>query len=94
MIIILHNPSPELNLDPKSIVWKRVMDMNDRVLRQIIVGVGAKGNGVMREENFNITPASEIMAILCLSKDIADLKKTFREYLCGKNGRRYSCFCQ
>jgi len=80
----LHNPSPELNLDPKSIVWKRVMDMNDRVLRQIIVGVGAKGNGVMREENFNITPASEIMAILCLAKDIADLKKRLGNIYVGK----------
>lgn len=80
----LQYPETHLQLDPKAIVWKRVMDMNDRVLRQIIIGVGAKGNGVMREENFNITPASEIMAILCLAKDIADLKKRLGNIYVGK----------
>ena len=80
----LQYPEAHLQLDPKAIVWKRVMDMNDRVLRQIIIGVGAKGNGVMREENFNITPASEIMAILCLAKDIADLKKRIGNIYVGK----------
>lgn len=80
----LHNSESSLHLDPKSIVWKRVMDMNDRALRQIIIGVGDKSNGVMREENFNITPASEIMAILCLAKDIADLKKRLGEIYVGK----------
>ena len=70
----LQNPKYSLNLDPKSIAWKRVMDMNDRSLRQIIIGVGAKANGTMREDGFNITPASEVMAILCLSKDMEDLK--------------------
>ncbi|WP_300976611.1 formate--tetrahydrofolate ligase [Flavobacterium sp.] len=80
----LQYPEAHLQLDPKAIVWKRVMDMNDRVLRQIIIGVGAKGNGVMREENFNITPASEIMAILCLAKDIADLKKRLGNIYVGK----------
>ncbi len=80
----LQYPEAHLQLDPKAIVWKRVMDMNDRVLRQIIIGVGAKGNGVMREENLNITPASEIMAILCLAKDIADLKKRLGNIYVGK----------
>ena len=80
----LQYPEAHLQLDPKAIVWKRVMDMNDRVLRQIIIGVGAKGNGMMREENFNITPASEIMAILCLAKDIADLKKRLGNIYVGK----------
>jgi len=80
----LQYPEAHLQLDPKAIVWKRVMDMNDRVLRQIIIGVGAKGNGMMREENFNITPASEIMAILCLAKDIADLKKRIGNIYVGK----------
>ncbi|MGL5112787.1 MAG: formate--tetrahydrofolate ligase [Flavobacterium sp.] len=80
----LQNPDSTIKLDSKAIVWKRVMDMNDRALRQIIIGVGAKGNGVMREENFNITPASEIMAILCLAKDIADLKKRLGTIYVGK----------
>ena len=80
----LQYPEAHLQLDPKAIVWKRVMDMNDRVLRQIIIGIGAKGNGMMREENFNITPASEIMAILCLAKDIADLKKRLGNIYVGK----------
>jgi len=70
----LQNKKYNLNIDPKTIVWKRVMDMNDRALRQIIVGVGGSVNGVMREDGFNITPASEVMAILCLSKDFEDLK--------------------
>ncbi|MFY7811736.1 MAG: formate--tetrahydrofolate ligase, partial [Flavobacterium sp.] len=64
----LQNPKHSLNIDPRTISWKRVMDMNDRSLRQIIIGVGGKANGILREDGFNITPASEIMAILCLSK--------------------------
>ncbi|HEX6914211.1 MAG TPA: formate--tetrahydrofolate ligase [Chitinophagaceae bacterium] len=70
----LQNKNSNLKLDPRSIVWKRVMDMNDRALRHIVVGIGGKQNGVPREDGFNITPASEIMAILCLSKDFEDLK--------------------
>lgn len=70
----IHHRKSEINIDPSSVLWKRVMDMNDRSLRQVIVGVGGKNNGVLREDGFNITPASEIMAILCLSKDMADLK--------------------
>lgn len=81
----LQNPKSELNLDPKSIAWKRVMNMNDRSLRQIIVGVGSKGNGVMREDGFNITPASEVMAILCLSKDLEDLKFRLGNIFVGKS---------
>ena len=61
-------------IDPRTIVWKRVMDMNDRALRNIIVGLGGPANGVPRQDGFNITPASEIMAILCLAKDFEDLK--------------------
>ena len=68
-----HNKN-EFQLDPRTIVWKRVMDMNDRALRNIIVGLGGPTNGVPRQDGFNITPASEIMAILCLSKDFEDLK--------------------
>lgn len=80
----LQNPKFSLNLDPKSIAWKRVMDMNDRSLRQIIIGVGAKANGTMREDGFNITPASEVMAILCLSKDLEDLKFRLGNIFVGK----------
>jgi len=80
----LQNPKFSLNLDPKSIAWKRVMDMNDRALRQIIIGVGAKANGMMREDGFNITPASEVMAILCLSKDLEDLKLRLGNIFIGK----------
>ena len=63
-----------LNIDPNQIVWKRCVDMNDRALRNIVVGLGRKLDGVVREDHFIITVASEIMAILCLAKDINDLK--------------------
>ncbi|MBR6358142.1 MAG: formate--tetrahydrofolate ligase, partial [Lachnospiraceae bacterium] len=63
-----------LNIDPKQIVWKRCLDINDRALRNIIVGLGKKTDGVVREDNFVITVASEIMAILCLAADMDDLK--------------------
>ena len=65
----------ELGIDPRQIVWKRCMDMNDRVLRNIVVGLGSKMDGMVREDHFVITVASEIMAILCLDDDMADLKK-------------------
>lgn len=64
-----------LNIDVRRIVWKRVMDMNDRELRNIICGLGGKPNGVPREDGFDITVASEIMAVLCLSTDLADMKQ-------------------
>ncbi len=64
-----------LNIDPKQIVWKRCVDMNDRVLRNITVGLGRKVDGVTREDHFIITVASEIMAILCLAENITDLKE-------------------
>lgn len=70
----LQNKEGNLNIDPRTIKWKRVMDMNDRSLRQIVIGIGGTGNGIPREDGFNITPASEVMAILCMSKDIDDLK--------------------
>lgn len=65
----------ELGIDPRQIVWKRCMDMNDRVLRNIVVGLGSKMDGMVREDHFVITVASEIMAVLCLADDMADLKK-------------------
>lgn len=80
----LQNKKISLNIDPNTIAWKRVMDMNDRSLRHIIIGVGGKTNGFLREEGFNITPASEIMAILCLSKDMSDLKERLGNIFIGK----------
>ena len=65
----------ELNIDPNQVVWKRCVDINDRVLRNIVVGLGRKVDGVVREDHFVITVASEIMAILCLANDYADLKE-------------------
>ena len=65
----------ELGIDPRQIVWKRCLDMNDRVLRNIVVGLGSKMDGTVREDHFVITVASEIMAILCLADDMHDLKK-------------------
>ena len=64
----------ELGIDPRQVVWKRCLDMNDRVLRNVVVGLGAKADGVVREDHFVITVASEIMAVLCLTKDMDDLK--------------------
>ncbi len=71
----LHFKNPATNLNPKTVVWKRVMDMNDRSLRAMVTGLGGAGMGVPREAGFDITAASEVMAILCLASDIRDLKK-------------------
>lgn len=65
----------ELGIDPRQVVWKRCLDMNDRVLRNIVVGLGNKMDGMVREDHFVITVASEVMAVLCLADDMADLKK-------------------
>ncbi len=75
----------ELEIDDTSIVWKRVLDMNDRALRKIVCGLGGKINGSPREDGFQITVASEIMAILCLADDLADLKKRFGEIIVAYN---------
>ncbi|HLO57055.1 MAG TPA: formate--tetrahydrofolate ligase [Saprospiraceae bacterium] len=80
----IQNKQYNLNIDPRTVAWKRVMDMNDRALRQIIVGIGGKGNGIMREDGFNITPASEVMAILCLSNDLKDLKRRLGNIYVGQ----------
>ena len=64
-----------LRIDPRQVVWKRCVDMNDRVLRNVVVGLGNKMDGMVREDHFVITVASEIMAILCLADDLEDLKK-------------------
>jgi formate--tetrahydrofolate ligase len=64
-----------LGIDPRRVTWKRVLDVNDRALRNIIIGLGGRTQGIPREDSFDITPASEIMAILCLSKDLTELKE-------------------
>ena len=73
----------QLGIDVKKITWKRVVDMNDRQLRNIVDGLGGRMQGVPREDGFEITVASEIMAILCLSKDIADLKAKVAQIIVG-----------
>ncbi|MCI8625292.1 MAG: formate--tetrahydrofolate ligase [Lachnospiraceae bacterium] len=75
----------ELAIDPNQIVWKRCLDMNDRALRNIIVGLGKKSDGVVREDHFVITVASEIMAILCLADDMEDLKKRLGRIIVAYN---------
>jgi formate--tetrahydrofolate ligase len=72
-----------LRIDPRRITWKRVLDMNDRALRNIVVGLGGKMNGVPREDGFDITVASEVMAILCLSENIRDLKERLGKIIVG-----------
>ncbi|QUH24397.1 formate--tetrahydrofolate ligase [Serpentinicella alkaliphila] len=72
-----------LNIDPRRITWKRAMDMNDRQLRDIIVGLGGKTNGVPREDGFDIAVASEVMAILCLANDLVDLKEKLGNIIIG-----------
>jgi len=75
----------ELGIDPRRIVWKRCEDMNDRVLRNIVVGLGAKTDGMVREDHFVITVASEIMAILCLATDLKDLKERLGRIIVAYN---------
>ena len=75
----------ELRIDQRRIMFKRCMDMNDRALRNIVIGLGGKANGVPREDGFNITVASEIMAILCLASDIDDLKERLGNILVAYN---------
>ena len=74
-----------LQIDTRQVVWKRCLDMNDRVLRNIVVGLGSKTDGVVREDHFVITVASEIMAILCLADDMEDLKKRLSEIVVAYN---------
>ena len=72
-----------LNIDPRTILWKRVIDMNDRALRDITIGLGGTGNGIPRQDGFNITPASEVMAILCMATDFENLKKRLGDIFIG-----------
>jgi formate--tetrahydrofolate ligase len=79
----LQSRTRSLNIDGRTVAWKRVMDMNDRALRQITIGLGGTANGIPREDGFNITAASEIMAILCMSNDLADLKEKLGNIFVG-----------
>ncbi|CEN42002.1 formate--tetrahydrofolate ligase [Capnocytophaga cynodegmi] len=80
----IQSKTHSIGIDPRTVVWKRVMDMNDRALRQIVIGLGGSANGIPREDGFNITPASEIMAILCLSENFSDLKGRIGNIYVGK----------
>jgi len=84
----LQNRKRTLNIDPRTIAWKRVMDMNDRSLRDITIGLGGAGNGIPRQDAFNITPASEVMAILCLATSIDDLKQRLGNIYVGQRWDR------
>ena len=79
----IQSKTRNLNIDPRTVLWKRVMDMNDRSLRHIIIGLRGTANGIPREAGFDITAASEIMAILCLSNDIEDLKEKIGNIFIG-----------
>lgn len=78
----------ELDIDPRRITWKRAVDMNDRALRDVVVGLGGVGNGIPRQDGFNITVASEIMAVLCLAKDLEDLKDRVKRIVIGYSRTR------
>lgn len=75
----------ELGIDPRQIIWKRCLDMNDRVLRNVVVGLGSKMDGMVREDHFVITVASEIMAVLCLADNMEDLKRRLGNIIVAYN---------
>ncbi|CAG5079984.1 formate--tetrahydrofolate ligase [Parvicella tangerina] len=79
----IQSKTRSLGIDPRTVVWKRVMDMNDRALRQIVIGLGGTANGIPREDGFNITPASEVMAILCMAENFSDLKERLGNIFIG-----------
>lgn len=79
----IQSKTRSLGIDPRTIVWKRVMDMNDRSLRHITIGLGGTANGIPREDGFNITPASEVMAILCMAENFQDLKEKLGNIFVG-----------
>ena len=83
-----------LGIDPRTVEWKRVMDMNDRALRNLVSGLGGKNGGMIRETGFNITAASEIMAILCLAKDLNDLKEKIGNIYAGDTYEHKAVFAR
>lgn len=90
----LQNKTNNLNIDVRTILWKRVMDLNDRALRQIVIGLGGNSNGVPREDGFNITAASEVMAIVCLSTSFEDLKKRLGNIFIGYTHNKQPIFAR
>ena len=80
----LQSRTRSLGIDPRTIAWKRVMDLNDRALRDITIGLGGTANGIPRQDGFNITAASEVMAILCMAKDFSDLKQRLGNIYVGQ----------
>jgi len=90
----IHSKTNSLGIDPRTVTWKRVMDMNDRTLRNVVVGLGGPTSGVPRETGFDITAASEIMAILCLSNDLADLKRRLGNIFIGYTFKKEPVFCK
>jgi formate--tetrahydrofolate ligase len=90
----IHSKTNTLGIDARTVTWKRVMDMNDRSLRNIVVGLGGPTSGVPRETGFDITAASEIMAILCLSDDLADLKHRLGNIFIGYTFKKEPVFCK
>ena len=82
----------QLNIDPRRIIWKRVLDMNDRALRKVVVGLGGQTQGVPREDGFDITVASEIMAVFCLATSMEDLKERLSKMLIGYTYDRHPVF--
>ena len=90
----LQSKSRSLGIDPRTIVWKRVFDLNDRSLRQIVIGMGGTASGIPRETGFDITAASEVMAILCLSTDIRDLKKRLGNIFIGYTYQKKPVFAR
>jgi len=83
-----------LNLDARTILWKRVIDMNDRALRNITIGLGGTANGIPREDGFNITPASEVMAILCMATNFEDLKQRLGDIFIGFTFKKEPVFAR
>ncbi len=90
----IHSKTNTLGIDARTVTWKRVMDMNDRSLRNIVVGLGGPTSGVPRETGFDITAASEIMAILCLSDDLGDLKHRLGNIFIGYTFKKEPVFCK
>ncbi|SHM79536.1 formate--tetrahydrofolate ligase [Polaribacter sp. KT 15] len=79
----IQSKTNNLNIDPRTILWKRVIDMNDRALRDVTIGLGGTANGIPRQDGFNITPASEVMAILCMASDLENLKERLGNIFIG-----------
>ena len=90
----IQSKTNNLNIDPRTIAWKRVMDMNDRALRQITIGLGGTTNGIPREDGFNITPASEVMAILCMAENFSDLKERLGNIFIGYTFQKEPIFAR